>query len=73
MVSLYTYSFFVVYFDGLVLFPEWFIKTSVQGWLPQLPAEVFNAKVFVAMTMLSFLMIILGAIGYNKRDLIEEG
>lgn len=68
-----TYSFFVVYFEGLVDFPEWVIKTSVQGWLPQMPTEEFDGTVFTVMIVISLGLMVIGYIGYNKRDLIEEG
>lgn len=66
------YSFFIVYFEGLVDFPEWFVKTSIQGWFPQMPIEEFNSTVFLVITIISIFMIILGYIGYNRRDLIEN-
>lgn len=68
-----TYNFFIVYFDGLIEFPEWVMKTSVQGWLPQLPADAFNATIFIGITVISLVMMVAGYIGYNQRDLIEEG
>lgn len=66
------FSFFVVYLKDLIGLPAWFVNLSVQSWLPQMPIEEFNPTVFIVLTLISLAMIVIGYIGYNKRDLIEE-
>lgn len=66
------FSFFVVYLKDLIGLPTWFVNLSVQAWLPQMPIEDFDLPIFIVLTLISFAMIVVGYIGYNKRDLIEE-
>lgn len=68
-----TYSFFIVYFEGLVDFPEWVVNTSIQSWLSQIPIEDFDGTVFLVITGISLVMMAVGYLGYNQRDLVEEG
>ena len=37
------------------------------------PADAFNATIFIGITVISLVMMVAGYIGYNQRDLIEEG
>lgn len=68
-----TYSFFVVYFEGLVELPDWVMNISAQSWLPQLPTEEFDPTIFAVISIISFALMLVGYVGYNRRDLIEEG
>src|SRR5699024_829753 len=51
--------------------PDWLAKTYILNWLPQMPKENFDIFSFVILSMISIVFIILGYIGYKKRDLIE--
>ena len=66
------FSFFVVYLKDLIGLPTWVVNLSVQAWLPQMPIEAFELTIFIGLTLLSLVMIVVGYIGYNRRDLIEE-
>ncbi|MGM0124587.1 ABC-2 type transport system permease [Enterococcus sp. AZ194] len=65
------YSFALNYFAGILDLPDWFSKTAIQSWIPRMPVEAFDLSVFCLMTLLSLLLIVLGFVGYKKRDLVE--
>lgn len=65
------YSFFLNYFEGILDLPEWFINTAIQNWVPEMPVESFALTPFMTITLISIVLIILGYIGYRRRDLIE--
>lgn len=65
------YSFLLNYFEGILDLPEWFTKTAPQAWLPKMPMEDFNIKIFIIITVISILLMIIGYYGYNRRDMVE--
>lgn len=65
------YSFMLNYFGGILDLPNWFMKTAIQSWIPKMPLEQFDAPTFFTITVISFVMILLGYIGYKKRDMVE--
>ncbi len=65
------YSFILNYFDSILDLPEWFLKTAVQSWIPQMPTDSFDAPVFITITVISIVLMIVGYLGYNRRDMIE--
>lgn len=67
------YSLSINYFGAIADFPEWFLKTAIQSWIPRLPIENFDGIIFAGITIISLVMMIIGYIGYNHRDIIEEG
>ncbi len=65
------YSFALNYFGGILDLPEWFLKTAVQSWVPRMPVDKFDGAIFVIMTVISVALMVLGYIGYGKRDMVE--
>lgn len=65
------YSFMLNYFGGILDLPEWFSKTAIQSWIPQMPMEDFAPTVFITITLISTLLMIIGYYGYRRRDMIE--
>src|SRR5699024_425795 len=65
------YSFMLSYFGGVVDFPDWFLKTAIQSWLPRMPVDDFDFPVFMTITAISIILIIAGYIGYKRRDMSE--
>lgn len=59
------------YFLGILDLPDWFIKTAAINWLPKMPIEDFDMTVFIGMTAISIALMILGYIGYIRRDMRE--
>lgn len=65
------YSFMLNYFGGILDLPEWLSNTAVKSWIPQMPMENFDLLIFVVITTVSIGLMILGSIGYLRRDLQE--
>ena len=65
------YSFILNYFGGIVDFPDWFLKTAIQSWMPEMPVESFDLTVFITITAISVALMVLGYIGYKRRDMAE--
>lgn len=65
------YSFTLNYFGGILDLPEWFLKTAVQSWIPRMPVDEFDGVIFVTITGISIILMILGYMGYGKRDMFE--
>ncbi|GIO24078.1 ABC transporter permease [Oceanobacillus sp. J11TS1] len=65
------YSFMLNYFGGILDLPDAFSKTAIQSWIPQLPMEEFDAPVFITIMAISIALMVLGYLGYKRRDMIE--
>ena len=65
------YSFAVNYFGKILDLPEWLSKIAVLSWIPQMPIEKFDGVIFITLTVISVILMVLGYIGYNKRDMLE--
>ncbi|WP_085523749.1 ABC transporter permease [Tuberibacillus sp. Marseille-P3662] len=64
------YSFVLNYFGGILDLPEWFSKTAIQSWIPQMPMEAFDASIFITVTVISIALMVIGYLGYSRRDMI---
>lgn len=65
------YSLLLSYFSGILHFPQWLKLTAITNWFSAMPVDSFKVKPFVLATLLGLLLILLGAHGYQKRDLVE--
>lgn len=65
------YSFMLNYFEGLLNLPSWIIGTAPLNWLPKMPMEDFSISVFIIVSTISVLFMIIGYLGYNRRDMLE--
>lgn len=65
------YSFALNYFGGILKLPEWFSKTAVLSWIPRMPVAEFDGATFITMTVISIALVVVGYIGYRKRDMVE--
>ncbi|WP_440896913.1 ABC transporter permease [Amphibacillus sp. Q70] len=65
------YSFILNYFGGILDLPEWLSKTAIQSWIPQMPMEDFDAVPFLTITVISIAFMIIGYLGYKRRDMME--
>lgn len=66
-----TYSFLLNYFGNILDLPDWFFKTAIQSWIPQMPMEEFELITFLVITLISISLIVLGYFGYRHRDMQE--
>ncbi|GMA08336.1 ABC transporter permease [Tetragenococcus halophilus subsp. flandriensis] len=62
----------IINFGNLVTFPKWMENVAIQTWIPDMPTEDFNGTIFIIIIGISLVMIVIGYIGYNRRNLIEE-
>lgn len=63
------YSFFVVYLGQLIQIPEWMVKLSPFGNIPQIPIADMNFSNLLLLTIIAAVLTITGFIGYNHRDI----
>ncbi|MFO7814625.1 MAG: hypothetical protein R6V14_02610 [Halanaerobiales bacterium] len=63
------YSFFVVYLGDLIQVPNWMVRISPFGNIPQIPIEGINYSKILLLTAIAGGLIITGFIGYNRRDI----
>src|SRR5690625_4998464 len=66
-----TYSFLLNYFGSILDLPDWFFKTAIQSWIPQMPTEDFDVPIFITITVISIVLMVIGFLGYKRRDMIE--
>ncbi|MRG85898.1 ABC transporter permease [Salinibacillus xinjiangensis] len=65
----FIYSFFVLYLGNMFQFPDWVGQLSPFGHIPQLPIEDAAFMPLFVLSIIAVGIIILGFIGFNKRDL----
>lgn len=65
------YSFALNYFGGILDLPKWFYNTAAQSWIPRMPVDKFDGTIFITMTLISLVLMVIGYIGYSKRDMVE--
>jgi len=63
------YSFIVLYLGGLMQFPDWVGQISPFGHIPQVPIEDATFMTFFILTVIALGLMVLGLIGFNKRDI----
>lgn len=65
------YSFALNYFGGILDLPAWFSKTAIQSWIPRMPVDPFDTATFMTITGISVALMVMGYMGYRKRDMVE--
>ncbi|WP_239257222.1 ABC transporter permease [Listeria ilorinensis] len=63
------YSFFVVYLGKALKIPDWMSNLTPYGWVPRLPTESFEAAPVVWLSVIGTALLVLGMIGYRRRDI----
>ncbi len=63
------YTFFVIYFGGLLQLPEWLSKTTPLGFVPNVPMEPMSSSRIAVMVLAAFILLALGMVGYERRDI----
>lgn len=62
-------SFMISYFGSLMDMPKWLLKISPYYWNKRVPVESINTNAALWMLVIAVILIVVGFIGYNKRDL----
>jgi len=65
-------AFFVSYFGQMMDIPEFVINLDIFSYIPKVPVEEWNWGTIIVIKLLALFMIIIGFIGYKKRDLVNE-
>ncbi|WP_347861399.1 ABC transporter permease [Salimicrobium sp. PL1-032A] len=63
------YTFIVLYFGGLLQFPEWMEYLSPFGFIPELPNEKMSFAPVLILTGVSAVLVAVGFRGYQARDI----
>ncbi|WP_334352455.1 ABC transporter permease [Companilactobacillus sp. HBUAS56257] len=63
-------SFFIQYFGKLLKLPDWTEKLTPFGYLTKVPVKDFNPTTFWFQLALALILIVIGYIGYRRRDLV---
>lgn len=63
------YSFFVEYMGEILQLPDWMAKLSPFHHVPSVPAEEVEVATLLIITGVAVLLIVLGFVGYNRRDI----
>jgi len=63
-------AFFIQYFGKLLKLPDWLNKLTPFGFINKVPVKTFDPSTFWWQIMLAVILIIIGYLGYRKRDLI---
>lgn len=64
-----SFCFIVIYLGALLEFPKWLKDISVFEHIPQFPAEDMTWFSIVVIMIITITLIVVGFIGYNKRDI----
>ena len=68
--ALVCYAFLMMYFGRLFDVPQWAVRISPFGNVPQLPVQEFRAAPLVALCVIAFALTVAGYFaGYRRRDI----
>lgn len=63
------YTFFIIYFGGLLQVPEWPGKLTPFGYIPDVPLEKMTFSLTLILILIALGLILLGLKAYGKRDI----
>lgn len=63
------YTFFIIYFGGLLQVPEWLGKLTPFGYIPDVPLETMPFPLILILVMIALGFTLLGLKSYEKRDI----
>ncbi|MGE8077715.1 ABC transporter permease [Peribacillus loiseleuriae] len=66
------FAFFVSYFGQMMDIPEFVINLDIFSYIPKVPIEEWKWETIILIKLLALFMIVIGFIGYKKRDLVNE-
>ncbi|MCL2088711.1 MAG: hypothetical protein FWH14_04430 [Oscillospiraceae bacterium] len=64
----FAFSFMVIFFGRLDLFPSWLANLTPMGFVPQLPMDQIKWPVMLILTAIAALLTTAGFLFYSKRD-----
>ncbi|KRN27997.1 export protein [Lactobacillus selangorensis] len=66
------YGFISIYMDGLLKIPKWAKRLTPYGWTPKVPVKNVNWTQTWLFLAIAVFLIIIGIVGYQRRDLMTE-
>ncbi len=66
------FAFFISYFGQMMDIPEFVTKLDVFSYIPKVPVEEWKWGAIILIKLIALLLIVIGFIGYKKRDLVSE-
>lgn len=63
-------TFFIQYFGKLIKLPDWSKKISPFGFINQVPVKNFDVSTFWWQIAIGIILIVIGYLGYRRRDLL---
>jgi len=63
------FTFFIAFFSEILNLPQFLINLSPLAHVPSLPIDEFSAVTFLVMSIIAALLMIVGFIGYSRRDI----
>jgi len=63
-------AFFIQYFGKLLKLPDWTEKITPFGFINHVPVHSFDVATFWWQIAIAVILVIVGYIGYGRRDLI---
>ena len=64
----FAYSFVIIFFGRMDIFPSWLGKLTPVGYVPQLPMDEVNGLTLCILTVIAVCLTVLGFVFYNRRD-----
>lgn len=64
------FTFFISYIGNIIKFPSWVYNIDVFYHIPKLPVDKMNWGNFALILVLALIFVLVGMIGYRRRDLI---
>ena len=66
------YAFFADYMGGILDLPDWTALITPFGQTPRLATEDFELMPIMCMCIIAILMLIIGFVGFRKRDILQN-
>jgi len=64
------YTFFIGFFGDMLGLPDFLINLSPLSHVPALPVDEFSISAFLLMSVVAVFLMVIGFIGYGKRDMV---
>ncbi|NGY80412.1 hypothetical protein F6Y02_40735 (plasmid) [Bacillus megaterium] len=66
------FAFFISYFGQMMEIPKFVTNLDVFSYIPKIPIEEWKWGAIIFIKLLALFIIVIGFIGYKKRDLVSE-
>ncbi|MCL2703813.1 MAG: ABC transporter permease [Defluviitaleaceae bacterium] len=66
----FAFAFFSAYLGAALGMPEWMVKSTPFGWIPQLPLDEVHALTLILLSFIALVLTCIGFAFYRKRDML---